>query len=115
MSSRITKPMRWRASAAFVAFLLLTIEPAMSAGQRAGGGDICAEREILLETLVEAHGNAGAAKLAQESIPIMQARAACNHGHVDEAVVVYDRLIAEFQSMVVHRGQQEHGVGDASH
>jgi len=115
MSPRITKPMRWKASAAFLAFLLLTIEPEMSAGQRAAGGDICAEREILLETLVEAHGNAGAAKLAQESIPIMQARAACNDGRVDEAAVIYDRLIAEFQSTVAHRGQQEHGVGDASH
>src|SRR5262245_18310973 len=115
MSPRITKPMRWKASAAFLARLLLTFEPEMSAAQRAAGGDICAERAILLETLVEAHGNAGAAKLAQESIPIMQARAACNDGRVDEAAVIYDRLIAEFQSTVAHRGQQEHGVGDASH
>jgi len=115
MSTRITKPKRWKASVAFLAFLLLTMEPAMSAGGRAAGADICAEREILLETLVEAHGNAGAAKLAQQSIPIVHARAACNDGHVDEAVVVYDRLTAEFQSMVAHRGQQEHGVGDASH
>jgi len=114
MSTRTTKPMRWKAYAAFLAFLLLTIEPAMSAEQRAVGTDICAEREILLETLVEAHGNAGAAKLVQESIPIMQARAACDGGRLNEAVVVYDRLIAELQSMVAHRGQQEHGVGDAS-
>jgi len=107
--------MRWKASAAFLAFLSLTIEPAMSAGQRAASADICAEREILLETLVEAHSNAGAAKLAQESIPIMQARAACNDGRIDEAVVVYDRLIAEFQPLAAHRGQQEHDVGDTSH
>ena len=107
--------MRWKASAAFLAFLWLTIEPAMSDGQRAASADICAEREILLETLVEAHSNAGAAKLAQESIPIMQARAACNNGRVDEAVVVYDHLIAEFQSLVAQGGQLEHGVGDTSH
>src|SRR5262245_33684702 len=114
MSPQSTKPMCWKTSGTFLAFLLLTIEPAMSAGQRAAGADICAEREILLETLVEAHSNAGAAKLAQESIPIMQARAACNNGRIDEAVVVYDRLIAEFQPTVAHRGQQQHGVGDAS-
>src|SRR5262245_42564054 len=53
-STRTTKPIRWKAYAAFLAFLLLTIEPAMSAEQRAVGTDICAEREILLETLVEA-------------------------------------------------------------
>jgi len=115
MSTRITKPKRWKASAAFLAFLLLTMEPAMSAGGRAAGADICAEREILLETLVEARGNAGAAKLAQQSIPIMQARAACNDGHVDEAVVVYDRLIAEFQSTMARRGQREDGTQNASH
>src|SRR5262245_6818389 len=115
MSTRITKPMRWKASAAFLAFLLLTMEPAMAAGRRPAGADICTEREILLETLVEAHGNAGAAKLAQQSIPILQARAACNDGSVDDAVVVYDRLIAEFQSTVAHRGQREDGAQNASH
>ena len=45
----------------------------------------------------------------------MQARAACNDGRIDEAVVVYDRLIAEFQPLAAHRGQQEHDVGDTSH
>jgi hypothetical protein len=69
---------------------------------------VCAVGEVLLTTLVEAHGevpNAASEKLAEASIMIMRARIACDEGRVKEAVAVYDRLIAELGSVVTHRGQ----------
>jgi hypothetical protein len=95
-----------------IAALLLTIlAPIPSANcveQGASSTTICAERELLLATLVEAHGeipNAAAAKLTEASAAIMQARAACDDGRVTDAVALYDRLIAELESVVAHRGE----------
>jgi hypothetical protein len=42
--------------------------------------------------------NAASAKLTEASIAIMQARAACADGRANDAVALYDRLIAELES-----------------
>jgi hypothetical protein len=78
--------------------LLLTIDAAHSVEQSAAGKALCAERETLLMTIVEAHGeapNAASAKLAETSSLVLQARTACHDGRLDEAVALYDRIITE--------------------
>jgi len=93
---------------ALVLALLPAVRCANGGEQGASGSIICAERELLLATLVEAHGqvpNAASAKLAEASVALMQARAACDHGRVNEAVALYDRLIAALESVVTHRAE----------
>ena len=98
MSAMIHHRMRWKACAAWFVFMLLTIDAAHSVEQSGLGTVLCAERETLLATIVEAHGevpNAASAKLTERSTLIMQARAVCHDGRVEEAVALYDRVIAE--------------------
>jgi len=98
MPTRIANPMRWKVYAGGLAFMLLTIGSANSAEQSASSETTCAEREALLAALVEAHGevpNATSAKLTEASITIMQARAAGADGRANDAMALYDRLIAE--------------------
>jgi len=118
MSTQITRLMRWKALAACLAFMLLTVDAAKPAEQGTSDKYVCAEREVLLETLVEAHGempNADSPELAERDILVVQARAACRDGRVNDALLVYDRLIAKLQSVVTFRGQRGYGAGDASH
>jgi hypothetical protein len=117
MFTRMTVLMRWKAWAACLAFILLTADAAKPAEQDTSAEYICAEREVLLETFLEAQGempNAGSPELAERSILIVQARAACRDGRLDDALVAYDRLIAKLQSVVTYRGQREYGAGDGS-
>src|SRR5215470_17113358 len=61
---------------------------------------VCAEREVLLMVLVEAHGafpNTASDILAVENVALMQARDDCDGGNVREAIAVYDRVITELQ------------------
>jgi hypothetical protein len=93
---------------ALVLALLPAVRCANGGEQGASGPAICAERELLLATLVEAHGeipNAASARLTEAGGAIMQARAACGDGRVNEAVALYDRLIAELESVLTHRGE----------
>jgi hypothetical protein len=118
MSGHITRLIRWKAWAACLAFTLVTVDAAKPAEQGTLDKYICAEREVLLETLVEAHGdmpNAGSPELAERDILIVQARAACRDGRVNDALLVYDRLIAKLQSVVTFRAQRGYGAADASH
>jgi hypothetical protein len=118
MSTHITRLMRWKAWAACLAFMLLTVDAAKPAEQGTSDKYTCAEREVLLETLVEAHGempNVGSRESAERNILIVQARAACRDGRVNDALLVYDRLIAKLQSVATFRGQRGYGAGDASH
>jgi len=62
------------------------------------GTNACAEKEVLLETLVEAHGdvpNLASELLAANGGALLRARAACAGGDAAEAVALLDRLIAE--------------------
>ena len=59
--------------------------------------------------------NAGSPELAERDILIVQARAACHDGRVNNALLVYDRLIAKLQSVVTFREQRGYGAGDPSH
>jgi len=91
---------RWKAPAVALFLLVLPIATATS-GDHAAGAALCAEREVLLQTLVEAHGqipNAASALLAESSVAIAQARSACDDGRVEAALAVYDRLIARLTS-----------------
>ncbi len=93
---------------ALVLALLTAIPTANGVEQSASSSAVCAERELLLAVLVEAHGavpNAASAKLTQASVAILQARAACDDGRISDAVALYDRLIAELESVVTHRGE----------
>jgi hypothetical protein len=69
---------------------------------------ICAERETLLGVLVEANSDGPhvAPTLSVElSTWIVQARAACHDGRVDEAVALYDRVIAGLGSIGMPRNK----------
>jgi hypothetical protein len=93
---------------AVILALLVAIPCANGVEQSASSSAVCAERELLLATLVEAHGpvpNAASTKLTQASAAILQARIACDDGRVSDAVALYDRLIAELESVVTHRGE----------
>jgi hypothetical protein len=72
----------------------MTLGVAMCAAQTSTNITICAERENLLEMLIEAYGTAPNATLENNGASLMQARAACDDGHITAAVAVYDRLIA---------------------
>jgi len=99
---------RWSAAAVCLAVTLSTVTPANSAEPRAGDAASCAEREVLLQVLVEAHGvvpNPASAMLAEASFTITQARAACENGSISDALKFYDRLIAELASVVTYRGE----------
>ena len=80
---------------------------AASAAEHAGAGSIvCAEREVLLMVLVEAHGaapNVATDKLAAESMGLIQARTACNNGRAPEAIAFYDRLIGDLTASLPHK------------
>ena len=105
MLTRITELMRWRAWPACLAFIISTAGAAKPAEQ--GTSDFCAEREILLQTLLEAQGEtpeAGSPELDERSILIVQARAACRDGRVDDALATYDRLIGKLEAVVAYRG-----------
>ena len=68
---------------------------AAAAGDDAGA---CAEKEVLLMTLVEAHGsgpNRASELLAAQGGALTKAREACANGHTGEAVAAFDQLIAE--------------------
>jgi hypothetical protein len=62
------------------------------------GANACAEKEVLLATLVEAHGpvpNRASEILAANGGALLRAGEACAGGDAIEAVALLDRLIAE--------------------
>jgi hypothetical protein len=86
----------WKARTVALILLVLPTVPAIS-GDHAAGAGLCAEREVLLQTLIEAHGpapNAASAMLVASSVAIAEARAACNDGRPAAALAIYDDLIA---------------------
>ena len=103
---RITYPMRSALCAAGLGLALLG-HNAASAAEHAGASSIvCAEREVLLMVLVEAHGaapNAAIDKLAAESLGLIQARTACSNGKAPEAIAFYDRLIGDLTAALPHK------------
>jgi hypothetical protein len=87
----------WKARTAALILLVLPTVPVI-AGDHAGGAALCAEREVLLQTLVEAHGpapNAASAILVASSVAIAEARAACADGRPAAALAIYDDVIAK--------------------
>jgi hypothetical protein len=94
---------RWKAGAVSLIVLLLSAAPATSDEHgSAAGAALCAEREVLLQTLVEVHGrqapNAASAMLVEASVAISRARAACHDGRAEAAMPIYDDLIARLAS-----------------
>jgi hypothetical protein len=97
MPAPIANSMLCKACLACFAFVVLSNGAANSAEPSASIKTLCAEKETLLGTLVEAHGqvpNVASAKLAEAGILIMQARAACDDGRADDAAALYDRITA---------------------
>jgi len=100
--------MRWTACVAGLAVMLATVNAAISAAGTGSSSAACAAREVLLMALVEAHGaapNIASEKLAAEGAAIMQARAACDDGRVNDAVALYDRFIGELTTAMARRSQ----------
>jgi hypothetical protein len=94
--TRAADASRWKARTVALILLLLPAVPAIS-GDHAAGAALCAEREVLLQTLIEAHGpapNAASAILLASSVAIGEARAACEDGRSAAALAIYDDLIA---------------------
>jgi len=60
MTARVTAP-------TLALALLLTLASAHATDQRAAGAVVCAEHEVLLQTLIEAHGQAPDAASAMRS------------------------------------------------
>jgi hypothetical protein len=90
---------RWKARTLALILLVLPAAPAIS-GDHAAGTALCAEREVLLQTLIEAHGsapNAASAILVASSVAIAEARAACAEGRAAAALAIYDDLIARLR------------------
>jgi hypothetical protein len=95
---RIAYPMRSALCVAGLGLALLGHNAANAAEHAGAGSIVCAEREVLLMVLVEAHGaapNAAIDKLAAESLGLIQARTACSNGKAPEAIAFYDRLIGD--------------------
>ena len=81
-----------------LAVATITLGAAVSAAQDSPNARLCADHEVTLAMLVEAHGatpNASSAMLAENANALIQARAACDSGRTNEAVAIYDRLISE--------------------
>jgi len=116
MFTRTTEIMRWKAWVACLAFTLLTVGSAKPAEQNTSNQYICAEQEVLLEALLEAQGEtpkAGSPELDKRSILIVQARAACRDGRVNDALVIYDRLIGKLEAVVTYRGQRGYRANES--
>jgi hypothetical protein len=99
MLGRIPNTFRCAVYVAGIAVALLCSSvAAISAEETNSGSDVCAQREALPLTLVEAHGaapNFASDKLAAESLALAQTRSACDNGHAKDAAALYDRLIDE--------------------
>jgi hypothetical protein len=106
LATRAAVAFRRKARASLVCMLLPAVAALAEENGGASGTALCAQREVLLHTLVEAHGqvaNPPAAMLAEANIAISQARAACTDGRAEAAVAIYDRLIATFVPLTGER------------
>jgi hypothetical protein len=80
------------------AIALMSLGVATSAAQPSRTVAMCAEREALLELLIEAHGaapNRSSVILDNNAVALIHARAACDEGRSTEAIATYDHLIGE--------------------
>ena len=88
-------PARRRSMLAFVfcAASACVAAGAVTAQEPAPVSPLCADADVRLVTLIEAHGNAQdmpAEILARAFFTVMKARKACNHGEVEAALALYD-------------------------
>jgi hypothetical protein len=110
MRKTITYRQRCASCLAGLAMACFVPNGALATEDAGAGSVLCARREALLMILVEAHGafpNAASDKLAAESAALMQARTACDTGQALDAIVFYDRLIAELTTSLAQRNQAE--------
>jgi len=63
---------------------------------------VCAESEVLVMVLAEAHG---AFPSAADSATLIEARAACANGHVRDAMRLYDRLVTNLRRSLAQDGE----------
>ena len=106
MRERIASPICCVSCLAGLAIALLASDRAAVAEDADASSIVCAKREVLLMILVEAHGalpNAASDKIAAEGVALMLARTACDNGNARDAIVFYDRLIAELTKSLAKR------------
>ena len=106
MRKRIAYPKRCLSCLAGLALALLGNNRSAVAEDAGASSIVCAEREVLLMILVEAHGafpNAASETLAVEGSALMLARSACENGHVRDAIVFYDRLIEKLTASLTQK------------
>lgn len=111
LSRIIPDSTRWIPCVAGLAAVLATSTGAF-AQQTTSSSIACAEREVLLMTLVEAHGaavNVATNTLADEAALLAQARSACDNGHASDALPLYDHLIAELTASISHLENAQRG------
>ena len=97
MHTPVINPVRRISWVAGLGIALLAGNAAISGEQPSSSSMACAERETLLMMLIEAHGavpNPASDRLAMESVSLHRMRTACDNGGADDAVALYDRLIA---------------------
>ena len=63
---------------------------------------VCAEREVLVMVLVEAHG---AFPSVADSATLIEARTACANGHVRHATRLYERLVTNLRTSLAQDGE----------
>jgi len=66
------------------------------------GTSVCAEREVLVMVLVEAHG---AFPSVADSATLIEARTACANGHVRHATRLYERLVTNLRTSLAQDGE----------
>jgi hypothetical protein len=100
MRERIVHRACWISCLIGLALALMSHDGAVAGEDADASWSACAEREVLLMVLVEAHGafpNTASDILAAENVALMQARDDCDSGNIRDAIVVYDRVIAELK------------------
>jgi hypothetical protein len=73
------------------------LRPARADGPAVSFAAVCAQKEIEVITLIEDHGAAddlASDKLIDAGATLLRARLACYHGHVSEAVALYDQILS---------------------
>jgi hypothetical protein len=106
LRKKVPHPTRSALCVAGVTLALLGNNGASAAEDAGASSMVCPQRELLLMILLEAHGaapNAASDKLAAESLGLMHARIACDSGKAREAIIFYDRLIAELTTALAQR------------
>jgi hypothetical protein len=97
-----------RVIAAIIAWQLYDPQNATAEENRLIFARICADREIIILTLIEDHGDIEdlpADKISEAYMALLRARATCYAGGTDQAVAQYDAVSAQLGGLHIDRRQ----------